>query len=197
MKNPEQISRDVLETNYGIGTDWEEPNVHGELGFTRAQVETDIDADDIGLLIQQGINADRAQWFDTSSSASVQHFIDTGRYLLPGEAEESELGSQATPLINAPSTSRGLVLDSESIRAELTESPESHDLSPEQVAAISQLSDDELNVALHEEADDTFWAAYDELRRNAILQLARRTTPPMTDAEKAAEVDRLTDALLE
>lgn len=72
----------------------------------------------------------------------------------------------------AHTPSRGIILDSESIRAEIAESPETHDLSAEEVADISQLSDDELNVAIDQEANDSFWAAYDELRRSAIARLA-------------------------
>ncbi len=61
IKTPEQIAREVIERNYGLGTDWEEPNEYGEEGFTRAQAESDIDADDIRALIEQGIAADREQ----------------------------------------------------------------------------------------------------------------------------------------
>ena len=61
IKTPEQIAREVIERNYGLGTDWEEPNEYGEGGFTRAQAESDIDADDIRALIEQGIAADREQ----------------------------------------------------------------------------------------------------------------------------------------
>lgn len=94
IKTPEQISREVIDANYGIGTEWGEPNRFGEEGFTRAQAESDIDSDDIRRLIEQAINADRAQWFDTASSASRQHFIDTGRYLLPDGT--SDLDDAAT-----------------------------------------------------------------------------------------------------
>lgn len=61
MKTPEQIGRQVIDNHYGIGTEWEEPNQFGEEGFTRAQAESDIDADDVRLLIEEGIEADRAQ----------------------------------------------------------------------------------------------------------------------------------------
>jgi hypothetical protein len=94
-------------------------------------------------------------------------------------------------------TSRGIVLDSDSIRAELEESPESHDLSAEQVRLITSMSDDALNMAIDQSADDAYWAAYDQVRRNAIASLAEQTAPPMSDEIRAAEVDRLTAALLE
>lgn len=61
MKNPEQIGREVINAHYGFGTEWEEPNEHGEEGFARAQAETDIEADDVRLLIEEGIGKDRAQ----------------------------------------------------------------------------------------------------------------------------------------
>ena len=61
IKTPEQLSQDVIEANYGIGTDWEEPNTYGEAGFTRAQAESDISADDVRKLIEDAIAADRRQ----------------------------------------------------------------------------------------------------------------------------------------
>lgn len=44
----------------------------------------------IAIIIDTAITADRAQFFDTTSSASVQHYIDTGRYLLHEEVAEME-----------------------------------------------------------------------------------------------------------
>ena len=61
LKTPEQLGREAIDNHYGIGTRWEEPNQCGEEGFTRAQVESDIDADDIRLLIEEAVHADRAQ----------------------------------------------------------------------------------------------------------------------------------------
>lgn len=61
IKTPEEIAREVIEKNYGIGSPWEEPNDFGEEGFTRAQAESDIDADDIRGLIKLGITTDRSQ----------------------------------------------------------------------------------------------------------------------------------------
>lgn len=61
LKTPQQLGREVIDRHYGPGTDWEEPNEFGEEGFTRAQAESDIDADDIRLLIQEAIKADRKQ----------------------------------------------------------------------------------------------------------------------------------------
>lgn len=61
LKSPEQLGREAIEKNYGVGSDWEEPNQYGEEGFTRAQAESDIDADEIRGLIEQAIVADRMQ----------------------------------------------------------------------------------------------------------------------------------------
>ena len=60
-KNPMLLAREAMDRVYGIGTDWEEPNEHGEEGFTRAQAESDIDADEILAVIVSAIEADRAQ----------------------------------------------------------------------------------------------------------------------------------------
>lgn len=69
MKTPEQIRREVMDAAYGIGTQWEEPNDDGEAGFDRAQAESDIDADEIGQLIEQAIRIDRAQQAASSGCA--------------------------------------------------------------------------------------------------------------------------------
>lgn len=61
IKTPDEIAREVIEKNYGIGSPWEEPNDFGEEGFTRAQAESDIDADDIRGLIEQAIATEQAQ----------------------------------------------------------------------------------------------------------------------------------------
>lgn len=41
-------------------------------------------------LVVAAIEADRAQFFDTSGSASCQHYIDTGRYMLHDEVSEAK-----------------------------------------------------------------------------------------------------------
>lgn len=61
LKTSEQLAREVIDRHYGIGSDWEEPNQYGEEGFTRAQAESDIDADDIRLLIEEAVYADHEQ----------------------------------------------------------------------------------------------------------------------------------------
>lgn len=61
LKEPMLLAREAMDRVYGLGTDWEEPNEHGEEGFTRAQAETDIDADHILPIIADAIVADRAQ----------------------------------------------------------------------------------------------------------------------------------------
>lgn len=61
MKDPELLAREAMDNHYGLGAEWEEPNQYGEDGFTRAQAESDIDADQILGIIQEAINVDRAQ----------------------------------------------------------------------------------------------------------------------------------------
>lgn len=61
MKTTEQIGREVIEANYGINTEWGQPNEFGEQGFTRAQAESDIDSDEILGLIESAIQLDRDQ----------------------------------------------------------------------------------------------------------------------------------------
>lgn len=79
----------------------------------------------------------------------------------------SMIGTQSPPL-------GGISLDADSIRCEVDEAPDAHDLSEAQAEYISDLDDQTLNQALVSAADDTFWSAYDELRRNAIAALARQ-----------------------
>lgn len=84
--------------------------------------------------------------------------------------------------------SRGIILDSESIRAELAESPGTHDLSAEQVETIAKMTDDELNVAIDQSVDDAFWEMYDIVRREAIGRLASVITCP-TEPSAARDQD--------
>lgn len=102
-KNPHQIAQETMDRHYGIGSMWEAPNDFDESGFTRAQAESNIGEADIVALIAEAIEADRAQWFDTASSASRQHFIDTGRYLLhdgSSELDEIECGHNNESLVD-------------------------------------------------------------------------------------------------
>ena len=64
-------------------------------------------------------------------------------------------------------------LDAESLRSEITEAPDAHGLTTEQVAAITALPDQEIDAWIQELAarDDAFWAAYDNLRRRVIARL--------------------------
>lgn len=66
----------------------------------------------------------------------------------------------------------GINLDAAAIRAELLESPETHDLSTSQVARINALSDEQLNLVLADKAGNSFWAEYDDVRNRAIATLA-------------------------
>ncbi|MCY1718532.1 hypothetical protein OVA26_16470 [Microbacterium sp. SL62] len=61
LKDPLLLAREAMDRRYGLGTEWEEPNIHGEEHFTRAQAESDIDADEILSIIVSAVEADRAQ----------------------------------------------------------------------------------------------------------------------------------------
>lgn len=86
---------------------------------------------------------------------------------LPGAPEMT-----TSPTTPAPKHINGIVLDADSIRAELTESPQTHDLTPASAQTILEMSDDDLNAALQEAVDDTFWEIYDNTRSRAIASLA-------------------------
>src|SRR5699024_1898748 len=62
--------------------------------------------------------------------------------------------------------------DHESVREEVHEAPESHDLTPSQAERIQNLSDEDIVAAINAEVDDHFWAAYDDVRRRTISRLA-------------------------
>lgn len=66
-----------------------------------------------------------------------------------------------------------IVLGAESVRAELAEAPDAHDLTPAQVERIMAFSDDRIDEAVRAVTDDWFWEAYDTVRREAITRLAR------------------------
>lgn len=68
MKTPEQIAREAIRYPY--------PSSPIGIELIRYAVAA--------------INADRAQFFDTAGSASRQHYIDTGRYMLHEEVAEME-----------------------------------------------------------------------------------------------------------
>ena len=76
-----------------------------------------------------------------------------------------------SPIAPGPQHVKGIVLDAESIRAELTECPQGHSLTPVTAQALIEMSDDELNAALQGAADDTFWEIYDDTRTRAIASL--------------------------
>lgn len=66
----------------------------------------------------------------------------------------------------------GINLDAAAIRAELLESPATHDLTAVQAARVAALSDEQLNAALNNAADDDFWSQYDDVRARAISALS-------------------------
>lgn len=74
----------------------------------------------------------------------------------------------------APLRSKGIHLDAESLRAELNDAPEAHDLDPADAELIANLDDDQINQAIDQEINDEFWAQYDNARRRAIFNLAEK-----------------------
>lgn len=72
-----------------------------------------------------------------------------------------------------PLKQHGINIDADSVRSELEEAPEAHNLSLSEAEFIQRLSDEEINRAITDEADDHFWAQHDAIRRRAIATLAR------------------------
>lgn len=70
------------------------------------------------------------------------------------------------------SESNPIILGAESIRAELDESPETHDLNSAQVKRILALDNTDLMLAINAEVDDDFWSQFDDVRARAITRLA-------------------------
>lgn len=93
----------------------------------------------------------------TDSNVEVQR----PEIVYPGDDVASQSGNPIT-------------LGADSVRAELREAPDSHDLTEAQAQQIAGLSDNEIHNALHSCIDDHFWAAYDNVRREAIAQLVQR-----------------------
>lgn len=114
---PLDTATTVFDDAYGEGSPWAEPNSFGESGFTLAQVETDINADDVIALMVDSIDhhlgefagtahalindlrqldenpavreviefLERVFPYDTESSGSRQHFIETGKWIRKGD----------------------------------------------------------------------------------------------------------------
>ena len=62
-------------------------------------------------------------------------------------------------------------LDAASIRDEIKYSVEAEWITPEDAKRLSDLSDDDLDIAIDNAADDRFWDAWDAVRRDAINEL--------------------------
>ena len=92
-----------------------------------------------------------------------------------GAALKEEAVTDPTSL---PPRRNGISLDADSIRIELDDATaEAYDLTPQQAALIQRLSDDEINRAVTQAADDDFWELYDVVRRRVIATLARTHAP--------------------
>ena len=91
MKTPEQIAEDAARAvlianieNIDIYSPDEDPLT--ALGWALGEgIEYE---DGLKQLVARASEVDRAQFFDTAGSASRQHYIDTGRYLLHEEVAE-------------------------------------------------------------------------------------------------------------
>ena len=62
-------------------------------------------------------------------------------------------------------------LDAASIRDEIKYMAEAEWITPEDAKRLSNLSDDDLDIAIDNAADDSFWDAWDAVRRDAINEL--------------------------
>lgn len=67
-----------------------------------------------------------------------------------------------------------LVLDAEYLLAEVTEAAEYHDLTEDQIKYIESLSPGDIEFALHSNISDDVLDVLDDVRRNAIADLARQ-----------------------
>lgn len=67
----------------------------------------------------------------------------------------------------------GICLGPDTIRDELTDSPEALEITPEQAAAIAALPDSVLAAAIERSVGDFFWAAFDSVRQDAVALLVR------------------------
>lgn len=76
----------------------------------------------------------------------------------------------------------GICLDAASLRAEIAEAPESHDLDPEQAAAICDMDDHIIGQAIDASLTDDFYDQYDSVRRDAIAGL-RNDLENLSDAD--------------
>lgn len=71
-----------------------------------------------------------------------------------------------------PLRQQAIVLDAESVRAELEEAPEAHGFTAQSAEIVSRVDDEQILAAINIEVDDEFWSQYDDVRRRAITRLA-------------------------
>lgn len=72
----------------------------------------------------------------------------------------------------ATASGNPIVLGAESVRAELAEARDAHNLTKAQAERIAALPDAEIDAAIHDVVDDSFWEVYDSMRHDAITRLA-------------------------
>lgn len=103
----------------------------------------------------------------TYSIANILRFIDRLNQLTPPDQKG---GHAATSRLDG-------VLDPASIRAEIEEAPEDHDLDTDEAHAILALGDDALTEAINAAISsngDQYWSTYDSTRRDAIAKLRQQ-----------------------
>lgn len=98
----------------------------------------------------------------------LRDITEVGTLIDPDDGSDMELVDARVRPAEHP-----IVLGAESLRAELDEAPDVHDLTPAQAERIAaRWTDEEIDAAIRAEADDDFWAQYDAVRARAISRLA-------------------------
>lgn len=108
---------------------------------------------------------------DAAGNEHTQPLADiteVGTLIDPEDGSDMELVDARIRPVGNP-----IVLGAESVRAELAddEAPDAHDLTEKQAEFLARLTDEEIDRAVNAEADDYFWAAYDDVRSRAIASL--------------------------
>lgn len=84
-------------------------------------------------------------------------------------------------------------LDAASVRDELCEAPDAHDLTEGEAARLAALSDLEIEAVLDAHVDDDFWLAFDDVRRRAITALRERYI--LLDSAEEGRIEARAEAL--
>lgn len=123
-------------------------------GFTRFVIEIEVDVWDFPT-------RDPREW-DLRDMADMAF----------GEEPEEVMGVRIRQV--APGAAKGLILDSEWVRAEIEEARQWDLYDAEQIAAVDAATDEQINDAITSAIADSTWEELDGLRGDAIRLLARR-----------------------